>query len=169
MKILVNEDTISYIGDEILGMSKWKNGVLAKDGNIFACPYSYDKVLEINIQEQTTYVYDIDSKIEMSQWSGFVESADGVLYGVPFESDLILVFDPNSKTTMTVNLDDTIDKAGTKRKWSTGVLGGNGHIYILPHDEEKVFQFKPIQLQKKYIKQSCNVYGMFVNLVLSFH
>ena len=147
LKITVNEDTISFIGDEVQGDSKWRNGVLAQDGNIYACPYSQSTVLEINVQEQTTHMYYVDSEIEISKWSDFVESSDGVLYSIPYISDLILVFDPKSKTTMTISLDDNIKKKGNKKKWSTGVLAGDGHIYTLPYDEDEVFQIKPLQFR----------------------
>jgi len=136
--ILLNDST-SFIGGEYYrNAGHWSNGVLAKDGNIYACPYNANQVLQIHIENQTTHlvgphfvgsdygIFDDHNRgkwVERKAWSGFVEGTDGFLYdGIPDSSDKLLRFDPLSRTATLIPMEKELRYLRFE-EWSGGISG----------------------------------------------
>jgi len=143
LKIDVFEDTAYYMGDKFDGPWNWNTAILAKDGNIYACPYNANQVLQINIKDQTTHF--VGPELGNVEWKfgEFVEGADGFLYGLPLASDHLLRFDPILHVGTLIPLDP---KLHGFRKWAYGsYFEGNNFIYGVPAFSENVLEIKPLQ------------------------
>jgi len=133
LKIDVENDTTSFIGDEYGQMGAWGDGVLAKDGYIYAPPYVANQVLQIDIDNQSTGLVG-PILPGSSKWWSFVEGSDGFLYGIPTNSNNLLRFNPITHNATLIPLDENWRREG---KWLSGVLAGNGHIYAMPNTGAK--------------------------------
>lgn len=141
LKISVLDDTVSYIGDVLLGSDKWTNGAVAKNGNIYVCPYCASHVLKININNGTTSLVGSDLGHDTNKWTGFIKGPDGLFYGIPFDSNELLIFDPETETTTMLPLND---KLHGESKWGLGNLANNGVIYAPPfHSQSQILAIKP--------------------------
>ena len=147
LKINVNNDTTSFIGDLYEGEWKWAGGTLGPDGNIYACPDNFHKVLQINIKDQTTALVGPDLGDEKGKWHGFVQGTDGFLYGMPWNSNKLLRFDPFLHTATLIPLDKVFHE-NEQVKWFDGVLAeNNGHIYTIPTGSSQIMAISPLVMR----------------------
>ena len=130
--------------NEYTGGLKWRNGILAKDGNIYACPVEANQILQINIEKQSTHLVGPDLGPVGDKWMDFVEGEDDILYGIPFFSNELLRFDPIKHTATLIPLKEELQG---KSKWWGGVKAENGFIYGIPLDRDKVLSIAPLKFR----------------------
>ncbi|KAL7504022.1 hypothetical protein ACHAXN_001722 [Cyclotella atomus] len=139
---------------------KWLGGSMGADGNVYGMPSDASSILRIDTttNEVTTFgcveatINDYssnDSVPEKNKWQGGVLAKDGYIYAVPSNARGILRIDsrPELVTSIAAHDPARVSVIGnlpdTKDKWQGGFLVGNGSIYGIPENCDKVLEVKP--------------------------
>jgi len=107
LRIDVDSDKTSFMGDEHEGEGKWGDRVVAKDGNIDVSPLLANQILQIHTKNQTTSLVGpiLGGSLK---WISFVEGKDGLLNVIPTNANNLLRFDPIVHTTILIPLNQNL-------------------------------------------------------------
>jgi hypothetical protein len=144
-------DTFSTINRESIG-GGWRGGVLASNGKIYCAPLNL-KILVIDTTDNSLSTIDVPEPIYRTTnlfW-GAVYAEDKVIF-IPFDSYKFLVIDIKQNEYLpfypvgldppnplppppTLPLTNPWGAAQQSNFWAGGVLGIDGNIYTVPHNE----------------------------------
>lgn len=136
---------------------KWCGGVLAPNGIIYCAPYNAGYILKIDTRDDSLSVMkDGDSIIDVDLsssdnysgsgtycYQGAVLGPNGKVYFIPHNAKYIAEVDPVTDTLkMYTDIPIDASNAGIATyKYSGGVLGPDGYIYMVPCRANKVLRF----------------------------
>ena len=128
-----------------IGRGKYYGGLLGGDGCIYGVPQCADGVLKIDpaTQEVTTF----GAVPGGWKWHGGVVAEDGTIWGIPSNSDEVLRIDPFNEELSMLPFDYTYTchhRADGKYKYLGAVLAGDGCIYCIPSDADRVLKIDPV-------------------------
>jgi hypothetical protein len=127
---------------------KWVEGVLGRNGLIYAIPYDADSVLEIDPDNHALSLFG-NLGGAPCKWYGGALAPNGKIYAIPYAASVVLEINPDEKTAIPfVSVGDT-----GWGKWAGGVLAANGKIYGVPALASAVLE---VDIEEKQI----NLYGM---------
>lgn len=109
------------------------SAVLAENGNIIGIPFTYDKIIEVDVVNQTTTEISYGATpTGTAKWTGAVLGPNGNVYGIPQSTStgVFLIYNPSTKTATTSNL-------GAKITTTSAFFGGtrsykDDKIYCAP-------------------------------------
>ncbi len=134
-----NQST-SFLGIESIKNFMCGNGVLGRDGCIYACSMFGDVVKIDTANETYNYVGQrVDSSHEDRGWGDPILGIDGTIYFPPHNSNRTLKFDPQTKSSSLVG----DDLGANFMKYTSGILGYSGAIYCIPSNAKQVVIIDP--------------------------
>jgi len=139
LKIDPATDTVTTIGPELTGVSKYQAAVLASNGMIYAPP-RYDTNAILKIDPATDTVTTFGEFLGTNKWFSLVEGANGKLYAAPYDYGEVLEIDPATDTATTFG-SGVAAGSGYSR---TLQAAANGNLYAFPYANDKVLKIDPV-------------------------
>ena len=126
---------------------KWVDGVLGRNGLIYAIPYDADVVLEIDPETRALMLFGRVGG-DPCKWYGGVLAPNGKIYTIPYSSPYVLEIDTERRIARPFAM-----TYPHWAKWSGGVLAPNGKIYGIPALSKSILE---IDVEK----EQTSLYGM---------
>jgi len=134
------KDPLTEIGDDLgLDPLKYLGGVLGSDGNIYCAPFRRNRVLKIDVKNETTSFIGDEYNGEIHGWGDGVLAKDGKIYAAPFHAKQVLQIDIENQTTRLVG-----PLFPGREKWLSFVEGPDGFLYGIPDMSNSLLRFDPI-------------------------
>lgn len=117
----------------------WHSAVVAKNGAIYAVPFSASFALKLEFQGDSLQATRLGSfGNNMGKWSQAILSQEGDVYGVPWSAEKVLKIRP---------LTDQVSSFGNfepgPARWKEGVLASTGLIYCIPEAAPTILRIDP--------------------------
>ena len=128
----------SYLSSDT---GKWLGGVVGQDGFIYCAPFLSRSILKIDPKTETTsLVADGHSLLSLGirKFSSAVMAPDGQIYFLPFDNRRVVKFNPTDVDNPLMEIG--ADLGDVKGKYWGGFLGGDGNIYGIPLNANKVLK-----------------------------
>lgn len=121
--------------------SKWKGGILANNNCIYCVPYCSPYILKYDIvSEQCTILNVVLPESGQYKWSSGALAPDGNIYFMPFfGACYILKLNPSNDSVCSVG----IDLGAGGFKYIGTVVGGDGCVYGIPSQTNRIVKFDP--------------------------
>jgi hypothetical protein len=135
--------TTRILGDEARSELICIGDVFGRDGCIYSLSYKYDKVLKIDVVNNTCSLVGNMHTITFytNYWGEAILGNDGCIYWPPFYARRTLKFDTETETLSLIG----DDFGPFQYIWPNGAVASNGAIYCLPHDARQVLRIDPCQ------------------------
>ena len=106
------------------GKRKWVEGVLGRNGMVYAIPFDANGVLEIDPETRALMLFGFVGT-GPCKWYGGVLGPNDKIYTIPYSSPYVLEIDPEKRIARPFAM-----TYPHWAKWSGGVLAPNGRIYV---------------------------------------
>ena len=160
LKIDIKKQEVSIVGeslgeddgDQTRGQAKWEFGACGVDGRIYCTPRDARQVLCIDVPAQTAY--RVGPIVPHGSFNGgAVAAADQSIYGVHRFNNggiILRIAPPVVNDRPRVSQLDA-DPEGFDGWWWGGVAAGDGKIYYIPGEANRVLQYDPFTNTRRLI------------------
>lgn len=112
---------------------------LGPDGNIYASPWNYDRMIKIDTRTSSLSSVTIPSLVSgTNAFYGTICGSDGKIYGVPFSSSYVLIYDVTNGNVDTTSISGITGST----KYTGAVLSRNDNIYFIPRHASQIMYIK---------------------------
>ena len=155
---MLTVDTLDTGGTGPVPTNQWRRGLklfnsatTPRLGRIYGIPYGASQILEIDYVNKQVARIDLPPEVPGATAAKFwmaVASADGTKgYCIPSSARYVVEIDcttvtPTASATVSV-IGPELDATPTN-KWHDAVLGRNGRVYAVPHNENRVLEIDPV-------------------------
>ncbi|MGL5716324.1 MAG: hypothetical protein ACRCX2_25115, partial [Paraclostridium sp.] len=117
-----------YVGD--LSYDKWNNGVVGKNGHIYASGYNMYSYLDLDIVNRKAYINSVgtDENTDRYFWSGTIKSPDDTIWLVPSEGGCLAKITVDNKKKATLGNVKSYPHAHKMSNIGTGHILADGTI-----------------------------------------
>ena len=139
--------SMTLLGEEADEYFNCSNGVMGRDGHIYAFSELLCKMLRIDVKNNTYSFVDNEFLSQLPKrtgkgWGAAILGNDGCIYWPPINANRTLKFDPETQAVSLVGN----DFGDTFGKWSSGAAAGpDGAIYCIPCSATRVLAIDPFK------------------------
>ena len=140
------DKSITYIGPDFGGRSKWISGAITENGVIYCAPWDEDRgILKIDTNTDTVTELDVDLLPERGYgaWESCAAALDGCIYFMPADARRIMKLDPNNNDAMS-SVGDDLGRTHGGRKYGGTVVGIDGCVHGIPRKTKRIVKYDPI-------------------------
>jgi len=120
-------------------LHNWHSAVVAKNGAIYAVPFSASFALKIEFTGDSVQAKQLGTLgNSMAKWSQAILSSNGDVYGVPWSAEKVLKIRPQTDEVSTFG-----NFEPGPARWREGVLSSNGFIYCIPEAAPTILRIDP--------------------------
>ncbi len=134
--------TLSTMGANLAGGTKWSGGILAPNGKIYGVPREAQDILVIDPASGTASRSTLGAAPFTShdRYAEGILAPNGKIYAIPYtDSPSILIIDPAAGTATLSTMGANLSGSG----WSEAVLGPDGRIYAVPYTASDMLIIDP--------------------------
>jgi hypothetical protein len=159
---------VSYVGDECHALFDCNgDGVLARDGHIYAAKGNRGEVLKINTRNNTYSI--VGNTVESNHcygWGDGIMGIDGCVYWPPCYATFTLKYDPYTDRSSLVG--NVFGHGGSK--WVGGALASDDVIYCIPYSGfSQVLTIDPFREFRKTLASNMEQYPERLGLLFDLN
>jgi hypothetical protein len=138
MRLNPDNDSLSSVGDDLVGGLKYSGTVVGKDDHVYGIPEEDTCIVKFDLTNPDTTSFVGEEAEEQFMCGNGVLAGDGYIYAVNHAGQVLQIDTTNNNFTW---IGDRIHPGGTG--WGTPIVGVDKCIYWLPCDANRVLKLDP--------------------------